>query len=418
MRHDGEMRALFQIAIVFAALLAVGAPHAFGQVSATCKVETRSGLAWEIHTGCAEVPLDPSSPDGPSITLYYELSRPKGPSMGVILNFHGGPGYPRAHIPERGFLWQGLLAHYTFLYFHQRGSGWSGRLETLAQLQGIEPFYSLDAIVEDGRALLDQLAPGQPVIVFGKSAGGFASMMFALRYPDRVARAVLACTGPDGDYLRKRDQITRQFMAEMDIRFPGFAGSHSRARRTLSQTPPEPLLMPDSVSSASTLLESAYFDLSYSVRGQYEMVAVARDIQWGEGRLLAQRLRKGQANLNGGGLESPVLLQHISCRELGHGELHPFACMGVSRDVSPYDVKPRLHELTMPVLVVSGQHDSVLPVSQQQAIVDNLTSAPTQWAVFRWSGHMVFEEQPRASGEVILRFLGIEPPQKPQDSGL
>lgn len=414
MRHDGAMRFLFHIALLLLGQVSL----ASAQVPSQCPTQRRVGPAWEIRTGCAEVPLDPASPDGLKIALYYELSTPVGPSMGVILNFHGGPGYPRAHIPERGFLWQGMLAHYTYLYFHQRGSGWSGKVESLAQLQGLESFYSLDTIVEDGRSLLDLLAPGQPVTVFGKSAGGFASLLFALRYPERVARAVLACTGPDGEYLRRRDQITRLFMAEMDMRFPGFARSYSKARRRLSESPPEPLANSQSVISPSSLLESAYFDLSYSLRGQYEMVAVARDVQWGEGRLLAQRLAKGQANLNGGGLESPVLLQHISCRELGHGEQHPFACMGVDRDVAPYDVKPRLHELTMPVLVVSGQYDSVLPVSQQQAIVDNLTSAPTQWAVFRWSGHMVFEEQPRASGEVILRFLGIEPPQKPQDSGL
>ncbi len=415
MRHDGAMMRWFP---TFLCLGLIWSLPAMGQEPVRCDTTSHKGTNWTITTGCAEVPLDPEVPQGPKIAIYYEVSRPLGEPMGVILNFHGGPGYPRMHIQETGFLWEGMLAHYTFIYFHQRGCGWSGRITDLRQLQGLEALYTLDTIVEDGRALVDLLAPELPVTVFGKSAGGFASMLFALRYPERVARAVLACTGPDGEYLKRRNEITLDFMQEMNQRFPGFSRSHQRARRRLIESPPETLKDPTGATDPLGLLDGAFFDLSYSVRGQYEMVAVSRDADSGQATLLAQRLRRGQANLDGGGLESPVLLQHISCRELGHGELHPFACMGIGRSAQSYDVKPRLHQLTMPVLVISGQHDSVLPVPQQQAIVDNLTSAPTQWAIFRWSGHMVFQEQPRASGEVILRFLGIETPQMPQNGGM
>lgn len=416
MRHDGGMS--HALTSSFCCLLLLLSQGALAQEAPRCDVSSHSSLFWSIETGCLEVPLDHTAPDGTKIPIYYEVSRPTQPSMGVIINFHGGPGYPRAHIPESGMLWEGMLAHYTFIYFHQRGSGWSGKVTNLKQLEGKGEYYTLDAVVEDARLLADALAPGLPVTVFGKSAGGFLSLLFALNYPERVSHVVLACTGADGDYLRHRDEVEAVFMQELDQRFPGFLRSWKRARINLATAPPPELAEPTVTTTPLGMLDEAYFDLSYSVRGQYEIVAIARETEKGSAGLLARRLRRGQVNLKGEGLESQSLLQHISCRELGHGDLHPFACMGISKAKEPYDVKPRLAELTMPVLVLSGQNDSVLPLRFQQDIVENLLAAPVTWAVFRWSGHMVFQEQPRASAEVILRFLGIEVPQMPQGTGM
>jgi 3-oxoadipate enol-lactonase len=61
--------------------------------------------------------------------------------------------------------------------------------------------YSLDAMADDARDLLDQLGIARAHWV-GLSMGGMVGMAFALRHPDRLGRLVLANTtssyGPDG----------------------------------------------------------------------------------------------------------------------------------------------------------------------------------------------------------------------------
>ncbi|GEM_PF-6274391 len=381
-----------------------------------CEESTVDAPFWTITRGCIDVPHSYLAKEGPKTPVYYEISRPKEKPLGVILNFHGGPGYPRAHIPQRGPLWEGMLAHYTFIYFHQRGSGWSGKITDLRQVVGQESLYSLDTYVDDARYITRRLEPDSKVVVFGKSAGGFLAMLFAVKYPEMVSGAIVACSGPDGDYLRHRDKVKEHFTQEMEQRFRGFTTSLRRARARLASAPP-PALAKLQGQSPVGLLDSAFFDLSYSLTGQYEMVSLAREAELGAGVLLAKRARKGAANIFGGGLESGTLLQHISCRELGHGDLYPMSCIGVEK-AEPYDVKPRLKELAIPVLVLSGRYDSVLPLHFQEAIVRNLSSATVSWVILRWSGHMIFQEQPRASSTAILRFLGVAPPLPPQDWSL
>ena len=116
------------------------------------------------------------------------------------------------------------------------------------------------------------------------------------------------------------------------------------------------------------------------------------------------------------GLESLAVLNHIGCRELGFGRASPWGCIKTPPG-EEFDMKPLLPHVTTPVLVISGRHDTVLPPRFQADIVDNLKNSHVTWRIFELSGHMVFQEQPRASAEAILDFLGIPHPQRPQRTG-
>lgn len=54
--------------------------------------------------------------------------------------------------------------------------------------------YALEDLVQDGLAVLDQLAPDGPVDWIGLSTGGFVGMRIAARHPERIRRLVLMDT--------------------------------------------------------------------------------------------------------------------------------------------------------------------------------------------------------------------------------
>jgi pimeloyl-ACP methyl ester carboxylesterase len=75
--------------------------------------------------------------------------------------------------------------------------------------------YSEDAAVGDMTAILDRCAPGRAVLA-GMSLGGYVSLAFHDRYPERVAALVLVDTGPGFKNDDARQRWNRDAMARAD----------------------------------------------------------------------------------------------------------------------------------------------------------------------------------------------------------
>ena len=70
-----------------------------------------------------------------------------------------------------------------------------------------------------------------------------------------------------------------------------------------------------------------------------------------------------------------------------------------------YDVRPRLGELTVPTLVVSGDDDWITPVEEGgRPVAEAIPGARLE--VIAGAGHFPFVEQPGATLAVIRDFLG------------
>ncbi len=97
-----------------------------------------------------------------------------------------GLGYPR-------WGWEPIVAPlaetYQVITFDNRGIGESD----------VPPGpYRTVAMAADALSVLDRLGVGRAHVV-GASLGGMIAQMFALEYPERLDRLVLACTTPGGD---------------------------------------------------------------------------------------------------------------------------------------------------------------------------------------------------------------------------
>ncbi len=381
-----------------------------------CKPTSREVEAWTETTGCIRVPLHYGEEGDETLPLYYVRSQPRREPAGRIIVFHGGPGFPSSRHPESGPLWAGLRAAFDILYFHQRGAGHSARLESLTTLKRKRlGAFNLASMTEDARVLHDEIWGGEgEVILFGKSAGGFLAMEFALAWPARTARVVLAATAAWHEYVSARDEVKARFMADLARRFPGFSEALERAK---AREPDGPLVRIEDQERRlgwTEMEESTLFDLTYTLRGQYEAVAIVRQLADGGTSLLQERLDRGASVLRLDELSSEALFLVVACRELGWANQQPAACLlaGTKRD--SFDLRDRLAEIDVPVLLLSGAYDPVLPPRYQAEIAEGLRPDVLEdHAHMTHSAHMIFWEQPQASARRILGFLGLTP-QQPQ----
>jgi pimeloyl-ACP methyl ester carboxylesterase len=131
----------------------------------TAAAETRSAL---LAAG-----LRPGTIEGPRGTLrYYEGGKGK-----TVVLLHGSgsqAGDWSAVVPA-------LLRRYHLLVPDLPGHGESGPAE------GPLPVGDL---ADSLGALLDARSPGQPVTLIGNSLGGWVSLLYALRHPERVERVI------------------------------------------------------------------------------------------------------------------------------------------------------------------------------------------------------------------------------------
>jgi pimeloyl-ACP methyl ester carboxylesterase len=114
------------------------------------------------------------------IDLYYEV-RGRGPTIVLLHGF-----------ADSGALWQAqvdaLRDRYQIITMDMRGHA---RSESPADLG----LYTQDQVVEDVRAIMDA-AGAERAVVGGHSLGGYTSLRFYQRYPDRVRGLILSGTGP------------------------------------------------------------------------------------------------------------------------------------------------------------------------------------------------------------------------------
>jgi pimeloyl-ACP methyl ester carboxylesterase len=385
-------------------VLALLLPVAAGKAKDHCKPRSMQEAAWQSRTACLSVPLDHDNGEKGPLDVYYELSIPDAPSMGVIIVFHGGPGFPRARLGKKGPMWRGLRAHFTMLYFHQRGAGYSGRIAKPEQLVGKRHLYSLDAMVKDTRMLHDKVLGSKPAVVMGKSAGGFLAMKYALDYPRLVSSLILACTSPDHRYISQREKVKTEFIYLIQQRHAGFLEAYARASDLTAEGLPAEAL-PEEEERSTERLDNVLFDLSYVLAGQFEMLAIIRDIAHRRWSLLRKRLARGKQTIKSTGLESIAILNSISCREFDYGKTNRFACIGIKTGPL-YDIRGRLSEIKSPALVLSGKYDPILPPRFQKDITDGL-GGTAEWYVLDMSAHMIFMEQEDATAQYVLDFLDV-----------
>ncbi len=137
--------------------------------------------------------------------IWYEKVGPASgdPGLPVVLS-HGFGASAEMWLPNVA----ALSAGREVVTWDLRGHG-----QTQCRLD--QSLYSAAACVEDLAALLDEVGADQAVLG-GLSLGGYLSLAFCLKYPQRVAALVLADTGPGFRKDEARDQWNDRAYAQAD----------------------------------------------------------------------------------------------------------------------------------------------------------------------------------------------------------
>jgi proline iminopeptidase len=254
-----------------------------------------------------------------------------GSGRETILAVHGGPGTDhRLFRPELDRL--GEFAR--VVYFDLPGHGRSPAPDD----------FSLETIAESLEEA--RLAAGaERVTVLGSSYGGFLSLLYALAYPQRVARLILVDTSSSGSFRARSIAI-----------------AHERASEAMLAAFER--LWSDALADDDDFRASwrTLFPLYFARTAPAEIDAYAARTSYN----LATR----RAIL-------PTLVE--------------------------YDVRSRLASLRMPALVIVGARDWITPPEEARELAAALPNA--RLVVFESSGHYPFLEEEERFARVVEAFL-------------
>lgn len=254
------------------------------------------------------------------LNMYYEVH---GSGPGLL--FVGGTGGDLRQKPN--IFDSPLAATFTVLAYDQRGLG---------RADAPDGPYTMANYAEDANALLDAVR-WESCHVFGVSFGGMVAQEFAIRFPGRVQRLVLACTSSGG------------------------AGGHSYPLHELSE-----------------------LDVRERVKQVVLLSDTRRDKEW----------------MSAHPAEFEELVKQAMARA-GVGAGEPDRGNGwrwqleARRGHNAYD---RLQSLSMPVYICGGKYDGIAPVDNSKALAHQIPGACLE---FFEGGHLFLREDPRAFSRII-----------------
>lgn len=215
-----------------------------------------------------------------------------------------------------------------------------GLTERPMEWEGESP-YSQEAQIELVIGLMDALGVEKAILV-GNSAGGTISMLTALQYPERVESLILV---------------------DPAVYAGGGAPAWSR-----------PLLKTPQMNRVGPL-----FARQIQTRGP-ELVEVA----WHDpGKITPDVMEGYQKPLRIENWDKALWYLTVSSRESGLAE--------------------RLDELTLPILVITGDDDRIVPTEQSVRLAGELPNA--RLVVIPQSGHVPHEETPAEFMQAVIQFL-------------
>ena len=271
--------------------------------------------------------------------LAVEVLGPEGAP--VIITHHGAPGLGSRAEPRASF---GRLAdEYRVVVFDARGSGES---------EGSGEF-SHEQWAADIDALREWIG-AERIIMAGGSYGGFMSMEYAIRYPERVQALVLRDTAPDNSH------------SEL-----------SRANALASDRVTVDMDKFDRIDEGRVRDDDDLRDCWREILPLYDFV-----------------------------YESEAVERKVAATPYRY-EAHNYA---FSKNLPNYDLKGALPGISAPTLVTVGRTDWITPVSCSETIVSLIPDA--RLAIFEKSGHSPQIEEAEEWTATVRGFLHqVAPPR-------
>ncbi|PPC63931.1 hypothetical protein C1Y41_04615 [Pantoea sp. ICBG 1758] len=264
----------------------------------------------------------------------------------TVVVVHGGLGF------DHGYLRPGLdplALPFNLIYWDMRGQGRSSDVP----LESI----TLENCADDAKALCDYLGI-KKAFFLGHSAGGFVSLMVALRHPDLVEGLVLCNTSAGHQFT------------------PG--------EKESQKTPTLVKRAPQEVVSIATKL---FMPASLEEMMDKKRIEVHRKFL---NQVGPYYLAPGNENMF-----LPVIRYSVpTTRVMDHF---------VANIIPNYDLSDEIQKITVPTLIISGEHDWVCPPISGRFIANKIVNS--LFVLFNNSGHMPFIEEPERFDDLVVEFI-------------
>jgi proline iminopeptidase len=276
--------------------------------------------------------------------VYYETIGQGRPLMVL----HGGPGAPHGYFLP--YLLP-LAKHHRLVFMDERGSG---RSERLADFKG----YTLDKLACDADAVRRALGL-TTVDVMGHSFGGILAQAYAIKYPSTVRRLILAGTGSSAS------RVNADFKLIKDSLDPALRGQIDALERK-------------GIIGADGAQLPEYRKLADEAEASYEYQG--RPPQWDD---------------HGDAIGWDVLNEIWGNRSDFH----------IDGNIAGFDFVPALRKLSIPTLIILGDHDLVSAATAEEthAAIRN-----SKVIILAHSGHSTFVDQVDAFLREVSAFLDTE----------
>jgi len=312
----------------------------FGMVAALCFIQIVTAQQLEKST-ISEGMIQ--SKDG--VQLYYQV---KGSGADTLIMLHGGPGLNFDYMaPDL----EPLEESFTLIYYDQRGSGRSSLVS--------EPdLLTVDAHVADVEAVRRYFGLGK-LTIFGHSWGAMLSAFYVLEHPGNLSKMVFSSPGPPRltPYM---EQLQPNIMAWMDRYEKAKLEQLKEARK-------------DTTINAMTSCE-AFWELF--IRGYF---ADPHDME---------TIRSMKGSFCSG-----------SERAIRNGDI---VSINTWESMGEFDLRDNLHEIHIPVLIISGTED----IFPEESMLEWKAALPdTRLVLLDRAGHYPQIERPNEFFQKVKEFL-------------
>lgn len=232
----------------------------------------------------------------------------------------------------------------TIVAMHPRGSGLSGAATGDA--------YLLPDYASDVQALRLHLSIDKPILM-GWSHGGMVAMQYASTYPDALSKLILIDTSAYfGEFLSDIEGAVQEFKDE-------------------------------------TWFERSFAALKAEWAGEYQ---TDEDMV----RLWAEEMKFYFKKF-----DERAEAYHERTKDLPV-RITPLKTFN-DREAPTLDLRPQLHKISVPTLILVGRHDFITNVAMAEEMLKHIPSA--RLVIFEDSGHYALVEEPGTFYQVIKEFV-------------
>jgi proline iminopeptidase len=279
--------------------------------------------------------------DSGGVMIYFEAIG-QGPPLMVL---HGGPGSTHDYFLPH-FL--PFARRHRLVFIDERGSGRSQAPSDPTQ-------YNLNAMVKDVEAVRVALNLGR-IDLMGHSFGGILAQAYAIAHSEALRSLILASTGSSAERI--------------DADFALIKNS----------------LEPDLRKKIDELERRGIFDKSGAQSAEYRKLADQAELPYN------YHMRPPAWDTSGGALGWDVLREMWVRKSDFH----------IDGNLRGFDFTPDLKKLTVPALIIYGDHDLLTAATAQQS---HAALAGSRIVEVPRSAHMTFVDQPEAFIDAVEAFL-------------